>query len=94
MAKPIKIVIGGREYSLKVEDEELIKNASEELNKQISDLELKYREENKITITTLAALNIAEKYSKEKSLQEISGRFIINEISKMANFLNERIDNN
>ena len=93
MANKIRVVIGGREYSLRVEDESFVKQSAEELNWQIQEIENKYKDESSITITTLAALNLVEKKSKEADKQEKNKLFVLNEINKMTEFLNSRIDN-
>jgi cell division protein ZapA (FtsZ GTPase activity inhibitor) len=92
MAKPVKIVIGGREYSLRGDNEAFIQKTAEELNNQIDTIRKIYTDESSITITTLAALNIAEKATKATEKQEINERFIINEINKMTDFINSRIN--
>lgn len=92
MAKTVKIVIGGREYSLRGENEDLIKKTADELNRHIDDLEKKYKDESALTITTLAALNLAEDSTKAIDKQEINQNFVINEINKMSEFLKSRID--
>ena len=93
MAKPVKIVIGDKEYSLRGENEELIKKTADELNRHIYDLESKYKSESKITITTLAALNMVEDSIKAIEKQEINQRYAINEINKMSEFFNNKIKN-
>ena len=93
MANKIRVVIGGREYSLRVEDESFVKQSAEELNWQIQEIENKYKDESSITITTLASLNLVEKKSKEVKKQEKNKLFVLSEINKMTEFLNSRIDN-
>jgi len=92
MAKPIRIVIGGREYNLRGDNEAFIQKTAEELNKQIDTIRNIYSDESSITITTLAALNIAEKSAKAIEKQEINERFVINEINKMTDFINSRLN--
>lgn len=93
MAKPIRVVIGGREYSLRVDDESFIKKASEELNWQIQEVESKYKDQSSITIITLAALNLVEIKTKEVEKQKINQSFVLNEINRMTEFLNRKIVN-
>ncbi len=92
MAKPVRIVIGGREYSLRGDNEAFIKKTADELNRQIDEIGNIYKDESSITITTLAALNVAEKSTKAIEKQEINERFVISEINKMTDFINRRMN--
>jgi cell division protein ZapA (FtsZ GTPase activity inhibitor) len=91
MQKAIKVNIAGREYSLRGEDEELIKSAAAEVNIQLDNLKGKTKE----TVTTLpllAALNIAEKYYINKKQQEIDINFLAKELNEMINYLSKPSD--
>lgn len=75
------------------EDEEAVKRAADEVNSQIRQLK-KDSEEKPATLTNLlAALNIAEKYNENRQQSEISNKYIIDELKKMAEFLKNNISN-
>lgn len=90
MQNTIKVNIGGREYSLHGEDEELIQKAAEEVNIQLDNLKGKIKE-GATTLPLLAALNIAEKYYVNKKQYEIDNNFLANELNEMINYLNKPV---
>jgi cell division protein ZapA (FtsZ GTPase activity inhibitor) len=91
MSKAIKLVIGGKEYTLKGEDEKLTRLAAEEVNAQVEALKGRHLEESSNTLSVLAALNIAEKYHRSSRSKENERRLIINEMESMAEFLAGRL---
>lgn len=91
MANPIKVTIAGREYSLLGEDEAVIKNAANEVNKQIEELKNLNEDEPSSTITILAALNIAEKFYKNRHQIEVDQEYIVSELQKMSEFLESKL---
>jgi len=91
MQKTIKVNIGGKEYSLRGEDEELIKKAADEVNIQLDNLK-GIKKESASTLPMLAALNIAEKYYINKKQQEIDINFLAKELNEMINYLSKPSD--
>ncbi len=88
MAKTIEITIGGRKYTLKGDNEDIVKKAAEKVNAEMEILKSRLSNQSIETLSILAALNIAEKSDKNLRQQEIDQRFIINELSSMAEYLN------
>jgi len=91
MQKLTKVNIGGREYSLRGEDEQLIYNAASEVNLQLDEIKGKTNEPQVIQ-SVLAALNIAEKYYTNKKQIEIDLKFLTNEIDNMNKVLSEPLN--
>ncbi len=88
MQKAIKVNIGGREYSLRGEDEDIIKSAAKEVNTQLDNLIGKTKE-TASTLPLLAALNIAEKYYINKKQYEIDIDFLARELNEMIDYLSK-----
>jgi cell division protein ZapA (FtsZ GTPase activity inhibitor) len=88
MQKAIKVNIAGKEYSLRGEDEEIIKSAAEEVNTQLDNLKGKTKE-TASTLPLLAALNIAEKYYINRKQHEIDINFLAHELNEMINYLSK-----
>jgi cell division protein ZapA (FtsZ GTPase activity inhibitor) len=89
MSKSVKIVIGGKDYSLKGDDESVIRIAANEVNKEISFLEKNFPEESPATISVLTALNLAEKNIAGKKQKEVDESFLIEQINKMSDYLSK-----
>jgi cell division protein ZapA (FtsZ GTPase activity inhibitor) len=89
MAKSIRVIIGGKEYTLKGQDEKLIQLASREVNMQLEELTQKHSKEPNTTLSILTALNIAEKYFKNLTQMEVDQKFMIKELNEMTNYLDD-----
>jgi len=87
MSKAIRVTIGGKDLTLRGDDEEKIKRSVREVNLQVQHLQQSLREQSTPTLTVLAALNIAEKYldAQEQSSQDV--RFVTDELEKMTQYL-------
>ncbi|MFP4369727.1 MAG: cell division protein ZapA [Candidatus Kapaibacterium sp.] len=91
MAKSIKVIIGGENYSVIGDNEDIVMEAAENVDSKIREIKAK---NDKLPITTtavLAALNIAEQSSFIRRRSESEKKYLINEISRMTAFLNESI---
>jgi len=86
MQKSIKVKIADMEYSLLGENEELIRSAASEVNKQLDNLRGKTNE-SPINLSLLAALNIAEKYCSIENQAKIDLNYLIGELEQMAKYL-------
>lgn len=86
--KSIAVKIDGNEYLLKGNDEELVYRASVEVDTQIKEIRRKYKEElPAMTAAVLAALNLAEELATERERFESEKRFLMEEMSKMKDFV-------
>lgn len=86
MQKSIKVKIADMDYSLRGENEELIRSAAREVNKQLDNLKGKTNE-SPVNLSLLAALNIAEKYCSVENQAKIDLNYLIGELEQMANYL-------
>lgn len=91
MARTIQIAIGGKKYSLKGENEELIDYVSGIVNDELDYLDSKHSKESPETLSVLAALNIAERHYKNQYQKEIDQRYVVSELKNMAEFIEENI---
>ncbi len=91
MQKTIKVNIGGKEYSLRGEDEELIKKAADEVNIQLDNLK-GIKKESASTLPMLAALNIAAKYHINKKQTDIDIKYLAQELNAMTEFLSKPVE--
>ncbi len=87
MSKAIRVTIGGKDLTLRGDDEEKIKRSVREVNLQVQHLQQTLREQSTPTLTVLAALNIAEKYldAQEQSSKDV--QFVTDELEKMTQYL-------
>jgi len=93
--KSIKVVIGGEEYSLIGDDEELIIRSANEANKLINEIKSKYDKElPMLTITTLALVNSIETMEIERRKLEEEKKYLVEELDKMREFLIHYIKQN
>ncbi len=92
MAKSLRVIIGGKDYVLRGEDESLLQKVTQEVNSQLSSLEKSHTDESATTLSILAALNIAEKHYKYLEQDTDSNRYIINELNAMSEFLQNSME--
>lgn len=87
MSKAIRVTIGGKDLTLRGNDEEKIKKSVREVNLQVQHLQQTLREQSTPTLMVLAALNIAEKYLdvQEQSSKDVV--FVSDELDKMTQYL-------
>jgi cell division protein ZapA (FtsZ GTPase activity inhibitor) len=87
MSKAIRVTIGGKDLTLRGENEEKIKKSVREVNLQIQSLQQSLREHSTPTLSLLAALNIAERYhdSEEQNARDVA--YIADELDKMTQYL-------
>lgn len=93
MAKSIKVNIGGKEYSLRGDNEKLIFTLANEVNEQLDALGSRHGEESAATLSTLAALNLAEKAYLEKIQKANNETYILDELHKMTSYLEGHLTN-
>lgn len=87
MSKAIRVQIGGKDLTLRGENEEKIKQSVREVNIQVQHLQQTLREQSTPTLTVLAALNIAEKYLDEKEQHVQASKAVAEELEKMTQYL-------
>ena len=87
MSKAIRVQIGGKDLTLRGENEEKIKQSVREVNLQVQHLQQTLREQSTPTLTVLAALNIAEKYLDEREVHQQSVQSVVDELEKMTQYL-------
>lgn len=81
------ISIGNKEYVLTGENELTIKEAAELVDSKIKELKQHYGDEPLNTLTVLAALNIAEQSIQHQNRSNMSNRYLLDELGKMAEYL-------
>lgn len=91
MRKTIKTVIGGREYNLKGEDENIIVATADEVNSQLENLVKNTGELQRDSLPILAALNIAELKIKQNLENENNNNYLTDELNKMSDLLNNSL---
>lgn len=87
MSKAIRVTIGGKDLTLRGNDEEKIKKSVREVNLQVQHLQQTLREQSTPTLTILAALNIAEKYLDVQEQQAADLALVTDELKKMTEYL-------
>jgi cell division protein ZapA (FtsZ GTPase activity inhibitor) len=84
MSKAIRVTIGGKDLTLRGNDEEKIKKSVREVNLQVQHLQQTLREQSTPTLTILAALNIAEKYLDVQEQRANDLELVTDELTKMT----------
>jgi cell division protein ZapA (FtsZ GTPase activity inhibitor) len=87
MSKAIRVTIGGKDLTLRGNDEEKIKKSVREVNLQVQHLQQTLREQSTPTLTILAALNIAEKYLDVQEQRANDLELVTEELTKMTEYL-------
>jgi len=90
MAK-VKVKIFGNEYTLKGDNEALVRQASAEVEHQLSKIMEKYKDESLQTIFTLTAINLAERLKTCELQSKADIEFVIEELKKITLYLIENI---
>ena len=91
MQKSIRVKIGGKDYNLRGENEEMMKLAAAEVSDQLEILKSSKLEEPLATLSLLTALNIAEQKFISQKQMEVDHNFIINELTNMVDYLNKPV---
>ena len=86
MSKAIRVTLGGKDLTLRGEDEESIKKSVREVNLQIQTLQQTLREQSTPTLSLLAALNLAERCLTAEEGRERDARYLLSELEKMTSY--------
>lgn len=89
----VKVKILGNEFTLKGENEQIIKAAVSEVEEQLKSTMEKYKDESLQTIFTLAAINIAEKLKICETKFKVDKDYLIEELKKITLYLIENTSN-
>jgi cell division protein ZapA (FtsZ GTPase activity inhibitor) len=89
VVKTIKFTIGGKDYSLKGDNEVLLYKAANDVKNVYSKIQESYPDESVSTISVLTALNIAEKSINEKQQIEVDEDYLVEQINKMTDYLSK-----
>lgn len=84
MLKSIRVKIGGKEYTLRGEDEQKMLTAADEVNTQLELLKGSLHDQSSATHAIVAALNIAEKkYEQDQNITNDLSQ-LVQELEHMA----------
>ncbi len=92
MSKAIRVTIGGKELTLRGENEELIRSSVREVNQQLHTLQESIPDQSTSTLHLLAAVNMAEQYltSEERRAADAAAlEAAVREIERMTAFLKQ-----
>jgi cell division protein ZapA (FtsZ GTPase activity inhibitor) len=89
MIQSIRVKIGGKEYTLRGEDEQKIRDCAAEVDSQFQQLHGKLQDQSTSTLAVVAALNLAELNYDATRQQSSDREFIATELDKMTNFLEQ-----
>lgn len=91
MSTQVKVTIGGKEFTLRGDDEQKLVRAAKEVDDQIRALQLSMMDQSTQMQAIVAALNLAEqKISAEETLEKES-LLLSSELENMATFLREQL---
>jgi cell division protein ZapA (FtsZ GTPase activity inhibitor) len=91
MSTQVKVTIGGKEFTLRGDDEQKLVRAAKEVDDQIRALQSGMMDQSTQMQAIVAALNLAEqKISAEETLEKESS-LLSSELENMATFLREQL---
>jgi len=91
MSTQVKVTIGGKEFTLRGDDEQKLVRAAKEVDDQIRALQIGMMDQSTQMQAIVAALNLAEqKISAEETLEKES-LLLSSELENMATFLREQL---
>ena len=91
MSTQVKVTIGGKEFTLRGDDEQKLVRAAKEVDDQIRALQSGMMDQSTQMQAIVAALNLAEqKISAEETLEKES-LLLSSELENMATFLREQL---
>ena len=91
MSTQVKVTIGGKEFTLRGDDEQKLVRAAKELDDQIRALQSGMMDQSTQMQAIVAALNLAEqKISAEETLEKES-LLLSSELENMTTFLREQL---
>lgn len=92
MSTQVKVTIGGKEFTLRGDDEQKLVRAAKEVDDQIRALQSGMMDQSTQMQAIVAALNLAEqKISAEETLEKES-LLLSSELENMATFLREQLN--
>lgn len=89
MIQSIRVKIGGKEYTLRGEDEQKIRSCASEVDSQFQELQGKLQDQSTATLAVVSALNLAEINYDLKRQSASDTAFISLEFDKMSAFLEQ-----
>ncbi len=87
MSKAIRVTIGGKDLTLRGENEEAIKKSVREVNLQIQTLQQSLRDQSTSTLSLLAALNLAERCLEAEDGRNADVVYLTAELEKMTSYM-------
>ena len=87
MSKAIRVTIGGKDLTLRGDNEESIKKSVREVNLQIQTLQQSLRDQSTPTLSLLAALNLAERCLDAEGGRTADVDFLTSELEKMTSYM-------
>ncbi|MFN8367691.1 MAG: cell division protein ZapA [Candidatus Kapaibacterium sp.] len=90
--KSISVKVGGKDLTLRGDDEEKIRRSANEVDTTITELQQRMQDQSTTTITLLAALNIAEKYDDTRQQHQNDVQYLKQELGKMSDYLEKCCD--
>ncbi|NBO69160.1 MAG: cell division protein ZapA [Bacteroidetes bacterium] len=93
MSIQVKVTIGGKEFSLRGDDEEKLIRAAKEVDDQIKALQAGMMDQSTQMQAIVAALNLAEQKINAVEQLEKDSSILASELENMAVFLKEQVKN-
>ena len=87
MSKAIRVTLGGKDLTLRGDNEESIKKSVREVNIQIQNLQQSMREQSTPTLSLLAALNLAERCLVAEEGRASDVQWMTEELDKMTSYM-------
>jgi len=91
MSTQVKVTIGGKEFTLRGDDEQKLVRAAKEVDDQIRALQSGMMDQSTQMQAIVAALNLAEQKISAEEILEKESLLLSSELENMTTFLREQL---
>jgi cell division protein ZapA (FtsZ GTPase activity inhibitor) len=91
MSTQVKVTIGGKEFTLRGDDEQKLVRAAKEVDDQIRALQSGMMDQSTHMQAIVAALNLAEQKISAEEMLEKESLLLSSELENMTTFLREQL---
>jgi cell division protein ZapA (FtsZ GTPase activity inhibitor) len=91
MSTQVKVTIGGKEFTLRGDDEQKLVRAAKEVDDQIRALQSGMMDQSTQMQAIVAALNLAEQKISAEEMLEKESLLLSSELENMTTFLREQL---
>ena len=91
MSSQLKVNIGGKEFTLRGDNEEKMMKVAKEVDDQLKQLQQSMHDQSTQVMAIVAALNLAEQKIDAQDLHQNESVLLLSELEKMTTFLQKNL---